>query len=132
MMERLVRFITCCGIYLRFYIVHSYRNKVKCWTFRDAKWKNKEKKIGTFLLYSFPFSIVWILYSFSFFYSGNPTLDIGPCLKMTGTQSSCSTDLRWWEYSTVCPGSSDPPEKIFQYICFRKWGFHRFLTIKIF
>ena len=27
---------------------------------------------------------------------------------------------------TVCPGSSDPPEKIFQYICIRKLGLQRF------
>ena len=53
-MEILVRFITCCGIYLRFYIAHSYWKEVKFWTFRDAKWKNYEK-IGTFLLYSYFF-----------------------------------------------------------------------------
>ena len=29
---------------------------------------------------------------------------------------------------TVCPGSSDPQEKIFLYICIRKLGLHRFLT----
>ena len=33
---------------------------------------------------------------------------------------------------TVCPGSSDPPEKIFLHICIRKLGLHRFLTITIF
>ena len=35
-------------------------------------------------------------------------------------------------YHTVCPRSSDPPEKIFQYICIRKLGLHRFLIITIF
>ena len=33
---------------------------------------------------------------------------------------------------TVCPRSSDPPEKIFQYICIRKFGLHRFLTLTVF
>ena len=35
-------------------------------------------------------------------------------------------------YCTVCPGSSDTPEKLFLYICIRKWGLHSFLTITIF
>ena len=33
---------------------------------------------------------------------------------------------------TVCPGSGDPPEKIFKYIWIRKLGLYRFLTITIF
>ena len=33
---------------------------------------------------------------------------------------------------TVCPGSGDPPEKIFKYIWIRKLGLHSFLTIMIF
>ena len=33
---------------------------------------------------------------------------------------------------TVCPGSSDPSEKIFIYICIRKLGLHWYLTITIF
>ena len=28
---------------------------------------------------------------------------------------------------TVCPGSSDPPEKIFSYICITKLGLHHLL-----
>ena len=33
---------------------------------------------------------------------------------------------------TVCPGNSDPPEKIFNiHICIRKWGLHHLLNIAI-
>ena len=34
-------------------------------------------------------------------------------------------------HGTVCPGSSDPPEKIFYYICIRKLGLHRSITLTI-
>ena len=47
-MEILLRFKTYCGIYLRFHVVHSYWKEVKCWTFRDTKWKNEEKKLERF------------------------------------------------------------------------------------
>ena len=33
--------------------------------------------------------------------------------------------------TTVCPGSSDPPEIFFKYICTRKRGLHHLLTITI-
>ena len=33
---------------------------------------------------------------------------------------------------TVCPGSGDPPEKIFKYIWIRKLGLYRFLQLRYF
>ena len=36
-----------------------------------------------------------------------------------------------YSYGTLCPGSSDPPEKNIKYICIRKWGLHHLLTITI-
>ena len=43
------------------------------------------------------------------------------------------TCIRWYiSEHTVCPGSSDPPEKKIIYICIRKLGLQRFLTNTIF